>query len=53
MKRFEYKMVRQDALVQRTVEDIELELNYEGANGWELCGIDWRCLIFKREIPQE
>lgn len=53
MKKFEYKMQIQANLATYTIDDIERDLNYEGRDGWELCAIDWGCLIFKREIPQE
>ena len=32
----------------KTVKEIEDYLNYYGNDGWELCGIEYGCFIFKR-----
>lgn len=52
MKRFEYKLIYQDYANTKngTILDIEKFLNLLGDLSWELCAIDWGCLIFKREI---
>lgn len=50
MKRFEYQLIEQSGLSLRTAKALLEYFNTRGANGWELCGIDYGCLIFKREI---
>ena len=46
---WEYKLV--DTLKRpETIKDIELYLNQLGQEGWELCGIDYRCFIMKRKL---
>lgn len=51
MKKFEYKLVHQDDINCESVLTIQAAFNRIGELGWELCSIDWGCLIFKREIP--
>lgn len=50
MKRFEYQFIKQSTLSLRTTDALLKYFNMHGADGWELCGIDYGCLIFKREI---
>jgi hypothetical protein len=42
--RYEYKTVDEPS----NQMDLDMVLNRHGYDGWELCAIDYRCLIFKR-----
>lgn len=50
MKKFEYLLIEQSKYSQETLLDIQDKMDATGDEGWELCAIDWGCLIFKREI---
>lgn len=52
MKKFEYKVILQSRFNGETTQILQDSFNACGEEGWELCGIDWGCLIFKREISQ-
>jgi hypothetical protein len=48
MVKWEYKLVSQ---VRSSTQDaVSLVLNRHGKEGWELCGIDYGCFIFKRAV---
>lgn len=48
MIKWEYMLVLQP----KTPTVAEDDLNSLGMDGWELCGIDYGCFIFKRPIPK-
>jgi hypothetical protein len=47
---WEYKLVRPMTHETCGVCEIEDVLNRYGTDGWELCGIDYGCYIFKRPV---
>lgn len=48
--KWEYKLVRYKGAASYT--EIEDDLNERGNEGWELCGNEYGCFIFKRPINQ-
>lgn len=48
-KKIEYKVISQGQVMSSSIAELTFELNYLGTEGWELCGSDYGCLIFKRE----
>lgn len=47
--RWEYRAVEMPSSTYAA--DITRELNYWGEKGWEMCGTEYGCFIFKRPMP--
>ena len=47
MRKYEYQLV---TMPRGSSVDIENFLNEYGIEGWELCGIDYGCFVFKRKV---